>query len=55
LVLVIDDETQIRRMLKVALSAHGYEITEAANGQEGLNQAAIFHPAVPNILLPNRE
>ncbi|MEL7567737.1 MAG: response regulator, partial [Dehalobacterium sp.] len=43
-VLIIDDETQIRRMLKVALSAHGYEIAEAAHGQEGLNQAALFHP-----------
>lgn len=43
-ILVVDDETQIRRMLKVALSAHGYDVSEATSGQEGLNQAAIFHP-----------
>ncbi|KJS83652.1 MAG: Fis family transcriptional regulator [Peptococcaceae bacterium BICA1-8] len=43
-VLIIDDEVQIRKMLKVALTAHGYEITEAETGQEGLNQGALFHP-----------
>lgn len=42
-VLIIDDENQIRRMLKVALSAHGYETAAASSGQDGLNQAAIFH------------
>jgi two-component system KDP operon response regulator KdpE len=43
-VLIIDDENQIRKMLRVALSAQGYELAEAATGQEGLNQAALFHP-----------
>ncbi|MFZ5945999.1 MAG: response regulator [Bacillota bacterium] len=43
-VLIIDDEIQIRKMLKVALSAYGYEISEAESGQDGLNQAALFHP-----------
>ncbi|HEX3044080.1 MAG TPA: response regulator [Bacillota bacterium] len=43
-ILIIDDEPQIRRMLKVALTAHDFEISEAGTGQEGLNQAAIFHP-----------
>lgn len=42
-VLIIDDENQIRRMLKVALSAHGYETAVASSGQDGLNQAAVFH------------
>lgn len=45
-VLIIDDELQIRRMLKVALRAHGYELAEASTGQEGLNQVAIFHPDI---------
>jgi two-component system KDP operon response regulator KdpE len=45
-ILVIDDEHQIRRMLNVALSAHGYSLAEAASGKEGLNQALIFHPDV---------
>jgi two-component system KDP operon response regulator KdpE len=43
-ILVIDDEKQIRRMLKAALDGYGYNIAEAASGREGLNQAAIFHP-----------
>jgi len=43
-ILVIDDENQIRRILKVALEAHNYETTGVANGREGLNQAIVFHP-----------
>ncbi|MFH0803302.1 MAG: response regulator [bacterium] len=43
-VLVIDDELPIRRLLKVALSAHGLEVADAANGQEGLEQAILFQP-----------
>jgi two-component system KDP operon response regulator KdpE len=43
-ILVVDDEQEIRRLLKVALTAYGYDISEAANGQEGLTQAAILHP-----------
>lgn len=43
-VLVVDDEKQIRRMLKAALEGHGYDIAEAATGQQGLSQTAIFHP-----------
>jgi two-component system KDP operon response regulator KdpE len=43
-ILVIDDEPQIRRFLKVALSAHGFEMEEASSGQEGLNQAVMHKP-----------
>jgi two-component system KDP operon response regulator KdpE len=43
-ILVIDDELQIRRMLKTALSGYGYALGEAATAREGLAQAAIFHP-----------
>ena len=35
-VLVIDDEPPIRKLLRVGLSAHGYEILEAANGKLAL-------------------
>jgi two-component system KDP operon response regulator KdpE len=45
-VLVIDDEKQIRRMLKAALEGYGYDIGEAASGHEGLSQASIFHPDI---------
>ena len=43
-ILVIDDEKQIRRMLKTALTGFGYDIAEASSGQEGLNQTTMFHP-----------
>jgi len=43
-VLVVDDEKQIRRMLKAALEGYGYDIGEAASGHEGLSQTSIFHP-----------
>jgi two-component system, OmpR family, KDP operon response regulator KdpE len=45
-ILVVDDEKQIRRMLKAALEGYGYDIAEAASGQEGLSQTSIFHPDV---------
>ena len=43
-VLVVDDERAIRRFLKTSLSAHGYEVYEAANGQEALNTVTASHP-----------
>lgn len=43
-ILIIDDEKQIRRLLKVALTGHGYELEEAVSGQDGLNKAAVFRP-----------
>ena len=43
-ILVIDDEPQIRRLLKVSLTAHGYDVDECKTGQEGINRAAIFKP-----------
>lgn len=43
-VLIIDDEIQIRRLLRVTLEANGYRVFEAANGQEGLVEAAQRRP-----------
>lgn len=45
-VLVIDDEVQIRRLLKVCLEANGYRVVEAATGQEGITAAAQYPPDV---------
>jgi len=45
-VLIIDDELQIRRLLRVALEGNGYRVTEAASGQEGLVEAAQRRPDV---------
>jgi two-component system KDP operon response regulator KdpE len=39
-VLVIDDETQIQRLLTIALEAAGYRVATASTGQEGLAMMA---------------
>jgi two-component system, OmpR family, KDP operon response regulator KdpE len=39
-VLVIDDEAQIRRLLRVTLEANGYKVFDAATGNDGVVQAA---------------
>ena len=44
--LVIDDELQMRRLLRIMLEAHGYQVFEAKTGQEGLIQAAQCRPEV---------
>lgn len=43
-ILIIDDEPQIRRLLRVVLEAEGYKIIEAENGQTGLVEAASRRP-----------
>lgn len=43
-ILVVDDESQIRRFLRVALEAHGYEVVEAASGREGVQKSATEEP-----------
>ncbi len=43
-VLVIDDEAQIRRFLKVALEASGYQIHEVNTGLLGVTKAAQMRP-----------
>lgn len=40
--LVIDDENQIRRFIRLALAPHGYDVHEARTGEEGI-QMAIQH------------
>ena len=43
-ILVVDDEAQIRRFLRVALDAHGYEVLEAGTGREGEGKVATEQP-----------
>lgn len=47
-ILLIDDETQIRKLLEITLRSHGYKIVEAATAHEGLVMAA-NHP--PDLIL----
>jgi len=44
LILIIDDEVQIRRLLEITLQSNGFNICEALNGREGINLAASHQP-----------
>jgi two-component system KDP operon response regulator KdpE len=56
-VLVVDDEVQIRRLLRVSLEANGYQVREAATGQEGIQAAAQRPPdlIILDLGLPDME
>lgn len=45
-VLIIDDESQIRRMLSITLQSNNYESREAATGQEGISSVSENAPSV---------
>ena len=44
LILIIDDEIQIRRFLKMSLAAYGYSVREAENGEEGFRAVFDYNP-----------
>jgi two-component system KDP operon response regulator KdpE len=45
-VLVVEDEAQMRRFLRATLSSHGFRLFEAAQGQDGLREAATRNPEI---------
>lgn len=47
-ILVVDDETQITRVLKTTLSSQGYEVKTAADGESGLNAV---HDWLPDLVI----
>ena len=44
IILVVDDEAQIRKFLRIALDAHGFDVREAATGDQGVARAATDTP-----------
>ena len=56
-VLIVDDEPQIQRLLKVALTAAGFETLTAATAAEALHAAAVSAPDVIllDLGLPDRD
>jgi phosphoserine phosphatase RsbU/P len=45
-ILVIDDDPIVLTVLKKTLQNQGYDITVASNGEEGIKQAKLLHPAL---------
>jgi len=43
-IIVVEDEAQIRRFLRTALSSEGYQVFEAETGKQGLTEAATRKP-----------
>lgn len=43
-ILVVDDEPQIRKFLRISLSANGYEVVEAPAGEAGIAECAVAQP-----------
>ena len=56
-ILVVDDEPQIRRFLRLGLEGHGYAVLEAASAQAALQVAVAQQPdlVVLDLGLPDRE
>lgn len=44
MVLIVDDEVQIRRFLRISLESNGFRVHEATTGAQGLAQAALVRP-----------
>jgi two-component system KDP operon response regulator KdpE len=56
-ILIIDDEPQIRRFLRISLVSQGYEVVEAETGEAGLTSAGLENPQliILDLGLPDRE
>ena len=57
LLLVIEDDSQIRRFLRATLTNQGYKLLEATTAQEGMNQVATRHPdlIILDLGLPDKD
>ncbi len=47
-IIVVDDETRIRDLLRIILESRGFEVIEAKNGQEAVEEAKAH---VPNLII----
>ncbi|MCB0052261.1 MAG: response regulator, partial [Caldilinea sp.] len=45
-ILIVDDEIQIRRFLRISLEANDYRVFEADSGDNALAQAVLHRPDV---------
>jgi DNA-binding response OmpR family regulator len=56
-ILVVDDDRQLRSMLKRILEREGYDVAEAADGYAALQQASAqdYDLVITDIIMPHKE
>lgn len=56
-ILVVDDEDQIRRLLRIALETEGHEVLEARQGDDALELVRMTPPelVITDIIMPGRD
>jgi two-component system, chemotaxis family, chemotaxis protein CheY len=57
MILVVDDDDQIRRLIRQTLEEAGYRVTEARNGREAIPQYRVDHAdlVIMDILMPGQD
>ena len=57
LVLIVDDDRDLREALAETLEDSGYEVVTAVDGQDGLRQMRVYHPSVVilDLLMPQMD
>lgn len=56
-ILTVDDSPSLRMAIRIALTGAGYEVTEAGDGQEGLDKANAgrFDMIITDLNMPNMD
>ncbi|MGZ4963094.1 MAG: response regulator [Limisphaerales bacterium] len=56
-ILIVDDESQMRRLLRLSLERNGYQVAEASNGKQALDEAVRQQPdlVVLDLCLPDTD
>ncbi len=56
-ILIIDDDVSIRKLLRAMLEKSKYEVVEAADGEEGVNQFKQCLPdlVITDLIMPGKE
>ena len=56
-ILIIEDDQEVRQLLKLLLERAGYDVTEAADGQEGIHlfRTAPCDLVITDLIMPHKE
>jgi DNA-binding response OmpR family regulator len=56
-ILLVEDNPELRELYKTFLSAHGYEVATAVDGEDGLLNAKAYHPDLIflDVMMPKKD